>query len=204
MASWLNLNGSQIATDAATRHRLYDASLEGPHSLPPSSSLVHDASSSSDSSETDIHPPRPRERPQRPGHSRSLSHPFPSLFAGKKKRHQEGSDRDSSESECDAGASPMIKARTKALGRSQRSGHDRQRSHDFVNGNCMTCGCLLRWPRDLPVFRCTVCLTINDVGPRQGGPEERILSRARGHEGAGPLQHPSPTSSKSRMPTPAG
>ncbi len=46
---------------------------------------------------------------------------------------------------------------------------------DFATGSCMTCGSLVRWPRELRVFKCTICLTINDLGPRDlagsGGPE---------------------------------
>jgi len=206
MDLWLNRNGPHTANDAAARRRLYDASLEGLPSLPQGSCLPggigfdQNASSSTDS-ETDIHPPRPHERQRRPQHSRSLSHPFPSLFAGKKKRQQESSDQDSSESERDADAKPMAKARENTIGRSQRGGHGRQGSHDFVNGNCMGCGSLLRWPGDLHVFRCTVCLTINDVGPRLGGVEERDLPLARGggHEAVASFQSPPTASSKSRM-----
>ncbi|KAK8134587.1 hypothetical protein PG984_006599 [Apiospora sp. TS-2023a] len=36
---------------------------------------------------------------------------------------------------------------------------------DFRNGNCMTCGGLVRWPKELDIFRCTICLTINDLKP---------------------------------------
>ncbi|KAK8024746.1 ubiquitin protein ligase [Apiospora arundinis] len=36
---------------------------------------------------------------------------------------------------------------------------------DFRTGNCMTCGGLVRWPKELDVFRCTICLTINDLKP---------------------------------------
>ncbi|KAH0544830.1 hypothetical protein FGG08_001059 [Glutinoglossum americanum] len=37
---------------------------------------------------------------------------------------------------------------------------------DLVAGNCMTCDSLVRWPRELNVFRCTICLTINDLKPQ--------------------------------------
>jgi hypothetical protein len=216
MASWLSRKSQQTAHDAATRHRLYDAPLEGlpggaaGFSVAGAVGLRQGEPSSSDSSETDIHPQPPRlgQRPRRPQHSRSLSHPFPSLFAPKKKRQPDNkSDQDSSESEWEAGAAPMIKGRGKTDGRSQRSGHGRVGSHDFVNGNCMTCSSLLRWPRDLPVFRCTVCLTINDIGPRPGGPgsagwEERIAPRTGGTGGAIPaasLRSAPTPGSKSRM-----
>ncbi|OTB05388.1 hypothetical protein M426DRAFT_72892 [Hypoxylon sp. CI-4A] len=44
---------------------------------------------------------------------------------------------------------------------------------DFATGNCMTCASLVRWPKELPVFRCTICLTINDIKPRDPTPAAR-------------------------------
>ena len=34
---------------------------------------------------------------------------------------------------------------------------------DFVTGKCATCDSLVRWPRHLDVYRCTVCLMVNDL-----------------------------------------
>lgn len=34
-----------------------------------------------------------------------------------------------------------------------------------VTGKCMTCDATVRWPQGLKVFRCTTCLTINDLEP---------------------------------------
>lgn len=36
---------------------------------------------------------------------------------------------------------------------------------DLMTGKCMTCDSMVRWPKELKVFRCTVCLTINDLQP---------------------------------------
>ena len=36
---------------------------------------------------------------------------------------------------------------------------------EFVTGKCVTCDSLVRWPRHLDVFRCTVCLMVNDFKP---------------------------------------
>lgn len=36
---------------------------------------------------------------------------------------------------------------------------------DLMTGKCMTCDSMVRWPKELKVFRCTVCLTINDLKP---------------------------------------
>ncbi|CUS09549.1 unnamed protein product [Tuber aestivum] len=40
----------------------------------------------------------------------------------------------------------------------------------FATGHCMCCDCTVRWPSDLNVFRCTVCMTINDLKPVPSGP----------------------------------
>ena len=34
---------------------------------------------------------------------------------------------------------------------------------DFASGNCMTCGAMSRWPKGLKVFKCTLCMAINDL-----------------------------------------
>lgn len=39
---------------------------------------------------------------------------------------------------------------------------------DFTSGNCMTCGALSRWPKGLRVFKCTLCVTINDLVDLRG------------------------------------
>ena len=36
---------------------------------------------------------------------------------------------------------------------------------EFVTGKCATCDSLVRWPRHLDVFRCTMCLMVNDLKP---------------------------------------
>lgn len=38
----------------------------------------------------------------------------------------------------------------------------------FVTGKCSTCDSRVRWPRHLDVFRCTVCLMVNDLKPSVG------------------------------------
>ncbi|KAK1997628.1 HECT-domain-containing protein [Colletotrichum falcatum] len=125
----------------------------------------------SSSSESDFHPRRPR----RPTHSRSMSHPFPSLFSSKKKRLGAAPDTDSDDD------APVM---TKPPGSSshKRGGTDGG-SRDFATGNCMTCGSLVRWPRELKVFKCTVCVTINDIHPDQQG--------TRANSGPKWLQRPS-------------
>ncbi|RDL40376.1 putative ubiquitin-protein ligase E3A [Venustampulla echinocandica] len=100
--------------------------------------------------------------PRRATHGRSMSHPFPSLFPGKKKQLSdkaggpgfESTDDDSGSSHFAQNPSPISSIRQGKL-------PDR----DLTTGKCMTCDSLVRWPKELKVFRCTVCLTINDLKP---------------------------------------
>lgn len=101
-------------------------------------------------------------------HNRSFSHPFPSIFGSKRsdKKHTVRSDADTAsggsrdmQQDGSNGKAPAIE------NPSQRG--DRQP----VTGKCMTCDSTVRWPQGLKVFRCTTCLTINDleVNPDRGG-----------------------------------
>ncbi|KAK1761311.1 putative E3 ubiquitin-protein ligase [Echria macrotheca] len=112
------------------------------------------AGSSSDSDEG-LHPHRPR----RPQHNRSMSHPFPSLFSSKKKKsgHMGGPAKPDSDSD-DEYAPRHAKPPSRGHKHVPSSG-----GRDYSTGKCMTCGSLVRWPRELRVFKCTICLTINNL-----------------------------------------
>lgn len=120
----------------------------------------------------------------RPRHSRSMSTPFPSFFSvGKKKgRDDVGETSPNRGSDASDGELPgSIGRRGPKGGSPQRGGHCRDFSRDFASGNCMTCGSHMRWPRELNTFRCTLCLTINDLVPRSvGDRRENSPSRTRG------------------------
>ncbi len=133
----------------------------------------HHLQGDSSSSDEDLHP---RSHPSRPRHTRSVSHPFPSLFSSKKKRAEPAPGADDSESDSGAdGLEPGFNAKGKPLPmRGHRNGSS-VGSTDFATGRCMTCGSLVRWPRELHMFRCTICMTINDLKP---------LSRDAGREDA--------------------
>lgn len=127
--------------------------------------LDHGANSSS--SDSVLHPPNPTKSKARLRHSRSMSTPFPSFFpVGKKKKGSDSVgemsptwDSDTSDDERPGSISQGGPKR----GSPQRGGHKRNSSRDFTSGNCMTCGSHMRWPRELKTFRCTLCLTINDL-----------------------------------------
>lgn len=138
----------------------------------------------SSSSDEDLHP---SGRPSRPSHTRSMSHPFPSLFSIRKKKSgsMAAADRSDPDSD-DGGQAPLPGARSKTmpLTRGNRNASSAG-SRDFATGHCMTCGSMVRWPRELHVFKCTICLTINDLRPA-----DWASRREDGQETADPSDRP--------------
>ncbi|KAG9232293.1 ubiquitin-protein ligase-like protein E3 [Amylocarpus encephaloides] len=126
--------------------------LESAMSIPTLSTLSHWARNG----------PPVSSRPTRASsHGRSVSHPFPSLFYGKKDPSAEGSGGIGLDStDDDSGSSPV---RPPNPHTNVKQGKIPER--DLTTGKCMTCDSMVRWPKDLKVFRCTVCLTINDLEP---------------------------------------
>ncbi len=107
--------------------------------------------------------------PSRPSHGRSYSHPFPSIFgSGKKTEKDYESDFNDGKLETLIGSRCIsnglaIKDCMAANGTSLQGGEK-----DLVIGKCITCDSRVRWPRHLNVFRCTVCLMVNDLKPGTG------------------------------------
>ncbi|MCJ1418969.1 putative E3 ubiquitin-protein ligase [Xylographa parallela] len=98
-----------------------------------------------------------------PRHGRSISHPFPTLFGGGKRKnskadiHTNGEDIDTGDDDVDHGMPlPPTPSQTAAA---------QDMDQLLVTGRCATCDALVRWPRHLEVYRCTVCLMINDLKP---------------------------------------
>jgi E3 ubiquitin-protein ligase HECTD2 len=91
-------------------------------------------------------------------HGRSMSHPFPSLFQSKQKRQGinalSTSDLPDGDNHIPSSQGASRIASSKSLRPSEKA---------LVTGKCMTCDSTVRWPKELLVFRCTVCLTINDL-----------------------------------------
>lgn len=106
-----------------------------------------------------MHTP-PGPTPHRRTHARSLSHPFPSILPSNAKRSDKKvTKKDFLDSDDDDEVTYVPEP---------RSSSPRKRwtpAEDFVSGKCMTCNSTVRWPRNLKVFRCTVCLTVNDLEP---------------------------------------
>ncbi|KAI8670903.1 HECT domain-containing protein [Fusarium keratoplasticum] len=207
MAPWSTRRGSQPNNNSSGDliSRIHNTALHTPTTLnavystalPPTPHgrnfdlSISNANADSSSDDSDFHPSRPPSKPaRRPQHTRSMSQPFPSLFSGKKKRQNS------------VGAPPPDLGFTDddaAMPRQAPKNHARNPSHtrggpagskDFATGNCMTCGSLVRWPRDLKVFKCTICTTVNDLEPLSA---DNVTSRTRRDASQGPPGAPQPS-----------
>jgi len=108
---------------------------------------------------------RSQSQPGQLGHTRSFSHPFPSLFGSKrqgKKNIPRHDEVDSSED-----ASGQYKGGSSRSKKIQGGLSHKTNDKEPAMGKCVTCDATVRWPQDLKVFRCTTCLTINDLEPAE-------------------------------------
>ncbi|KAH7407551.1 ubiquitin-protein ligase-like protein E3 [Cadophora sp. MPI-SDFR-AT-0126] len=172
---------------AQPRPRISEADIlnnaYGIPSLPPPSHSNHGASSTS--------------KPTRiSSHGRSMSHPFPSLFSTKKKRHGESARAAGFESTDEDSISPIAARNIIQNPTPKQKVPDK----DLTTGKCMTCDSMVRWPKELKVFRCAVCLTINDLKPvaleaRQGdGHRAPVTAKAGTYPRSGHAQKVTPLS----------
>ncbi|KAF4983749.1 hypothetical protein FZEAL_901, partial [Fusarium zealandicum] len=214
MAPWSSRRGSHPNNNSSGDliSRIHNNALHTPTTLPALYSTaqtstpnsrnfdlsISNANADSSSDESDIHPSRPSSKPtRRPQHTRSMSQPFPSLFSSKKKRQNS------------VGAPPPdlgFADDDAAMPRQAPKNHARIPSHtrggpagskDFATGNCMTCGSLVRWPRELKVFKCTICTTVNDLEPLSA---EHTGPRARRDASQGPPSASQPSPARGRLP----
>ncbi|KAF2458675.1 hypothetical protein BDY21DRAFT_341019 [Lineolata rhizophorae] len=109
-----------------------------------------------------MQPSTPRNRP----HARSFSHTFPALFGvGRRKSskniHADFVDDSSSDDEIEARDTQV----SSNSPQKRAPGGSKQEDSDMTIGNCMVCDSRISWPKGKNVFRCTVCVTINDLEP---------------------------------------
>ncbi|TIA56244.1 HECT-domain-containing protein [Aureobasidium pullulans] len=97
----------------------------------------------------------PRQQP----HTRAVSHPLPRIF-GKKKSAPVLRDVPLDES-----LVPVLDAGPSGVPKSDKPIGGRKRDEELTTRQCMCCDNTVRFPRGLKVFRCTNCLTINDLEP---------------------------------------
>ena len=180
MAPWPNRVASLPRPDTRSSHRqtasnVSTSSARTPLRTPELGFLdTSQLQAESSSSDSEVHP---QSRPQRPSHTRSLSHPFPSIFSSRKKK-QNKTTSGYSGSESDDDGVPLTRSGRKLQQNMPKT--IATTSHkDFATGTCMTCGSLVRWPRELAIFKCTICLTINDLVPQHTEVRTDDTNRAR-------------------------
>ena len=106
----------------------------------------------------------PAPRPTQ--HGRLISHPFPSLLNG---RETLGRTFECSTPELDMDAS--IDSNLRSSHRPINSippafghrGGAQPIEQESIVGRCATCNSSVRWPKNLDVYRCSICLMINDL-----------------------------------------
>ena len=108
-------------------------------------------------------------------HGRSFSHPFPFFGTGSRRSQKRvhpknkigvDSTDDDSIDDGQSNRSPNVQLR-KPCGTA---------SSEPMTGRCIACDSAVRWPRELRVFRCTICLTVNDLEPSQETSQQPLSS----------------------------
>lgn len=105
--------------------------------------------------------PRPAQSssPRQQPHTRAVSHPLPRIFGKKKSAPVLRSIP------LDEHLVPVLDAGPSGGPTLDKPIGGRKRDEELITRQCMCCDNKVRFPRDLHVFRCTSCLTINDLEP---------------------------------------
>ncbi|KAL7795231.1 hypothetical protein V8C37DRAFT_47878 [Trichoderma ceciliae] len=151
------LHSEALDTPTSLSGRLGVSKTSHARANPDSSSSDSDSDSDADA-DADAESSSQQNRGRKSKHSRSMSNPFPSLFSSRKRQ---GSASKPSIDMDKADGGPAANSRQT---KTHRKGSP-SRSKDFATGNCMTCASLVKWPKELKVFKCTICMTINDLVP---------------------------------------
>lgn len=118
------------------------------------------------STPTPLSPSRANSTPSREHtHNRSASHPLPRLFSRKKSTQNLGGAVAPDTTVDDASVPVLNDNRFTTSPTRVVSGKRRLDEDPSATRYCMCCSSKLRFPKELKVFRCTVCLTINDLEP---------------------------------------
>lgn len=100
-------------------------------------------------------------------HGRSLSHPFTSSLHEDRRTNKRVQGRDEFDGldttgDENSGIPPGLSRDHMLPG---QTGSLQHAGKELVTGKCATCGSLVRWPKDINVFRCIICLMVNDLSP---------------------------------------
>lgn len=110
-----------------------------------------------ESTQLSTSPSKQRQIQDRQLHSRSFSHPFPSFLGGPKRRNV-GLDDSSTDED-------VVVPHEDRPPPTRDSKPVLDQDGQVQVGNCITCDSKVRWPKNVDVFRCATCLTINDRKP---------------------------------------
>lgn len=121
----------------------------------------------------------PHHTPSRSSsHGRSLSHPLTSLLGqGKKVDHRY---RNGSTSVNTGAQNDSLDYSQPNMNRGYQSDNPKHtptakaQDLELISGRCATCDSLITWPKHLKVFRCTICLMVNDLQPPEKGPPDGL------------------------------
>lgn len=114
------------------------------------------------------HSPRQEQRAQ---HGRSQSHLFSLTFGAS--RHMDDKSITIANQDSTTYAAQLV---TKCLKMSPSDDPSQTSLKDCMTGRCGTCNSLVRWPRHLDFFRCSVCLMINDIKPTSDWPFQTVMA----------------------------
>lgn len=130
-------------------------------------------------------------RNRRRSHARSISQPFPSLMNASALRK---ADKKPSTNRDFPSTVDLDDDEPNGVGANKI----RSPSEDMVSGRCMACNSTCRWPRHVHVFRCMICLTVNDLEPRPPAANTGVQ-----HDDADDEAHPPAPPPKDGSPVPS-
>ncbi|KAI9741285.1 MAG: putative E3 ubiquitin-protein ligase [Cirrosporium novae-zelandiae] len=101
-------------------------------------------------------------------HGRSISHPSPLVFNNNRRLEHRRGEGSQDATGLEVPGHEIFDAVDSHRSKSpMRGGRPSQApaAQELITGKCKTCDSLVRWPNNIKVFRCTICLMINDLEP---------------------------------------
>ncbi|KAL8850959.1 MAG: hypothetical protein Q9221_004104 [Calogaya cf. arnoldii] len=114
-------------------------------------------------------------------HGRSFSHPLTSLLGQGKKvddRHRTGGTP-----VITGGQNDSVHYSQTGLSRGDQpevpldAATPKAQDLELISGRCATCDSMIKWPKHLNVFRCTICLMVNDLRPLEKRTQDGLQSQ---------------------------
>lgn len=118
-----------------------------------------------------------RNPSESPRQGRSHSHPLTTLFDQTKKvdgRHRNESNLSSLALKHNPIAKPIDVTSGKASSVSPKALKLKDQDKELIAGRCATCDSAVKWPKHLSVFRCTICLMVNDLQPMEDQSQRQL------------------------------